>query len=359
MPSAAPNTSSATRKTSRATSRLGMLAGSLGVAIVIFVVAVAMIELTRGAGRVAAVWPANAILIVLLLKNPRRNWIPLLTAMMTALVLANIYSGDPVLRAFILALANVAEVCCVAFIFMYQRKIRFISLAGISTLIMGGFVGSLLSSLMAATGLFTSGETLVLSEALVWFSADFLGIVLFTPIIWSLADRSKKFVSTSPDLQYILKLGLLCATTFFVFAQSDYPFLFLVPPALVFLAFGGGVKAAAIGLLTITAIALPFTLAGTGPMHLMSAEFTSKILALQLFLATNSILGLAVGVEQVTRTTGDADKGPLGRTYGGRRSLDSEPIHSGSGLVAGSLCNSRRHKRRIQPDVWRRDHVLR
>ena len=48
-------------------------------------------------------------------------------------------------------------------------------------------------------------------------------------------------------------------------------------------------------------------------------------------------------VEQVTRTTGDADKGPLGRAYGGRRSLDSEPIHSGSGLVAGSLCNSRRH----------------
>lgn len=301
MPSAAPNTSSATRKTSRATSRLGMLARSLGVGIVIFVVAVAMIELTRGAGRVAAVWPANAILIVLLLKNPRRNWIPLLTAMMTALVLANIYSGDPVLRAFILALANVAEVCCVAFIFMYQRKIRFISLAGISTLIMGGFVGSLLSSLMAATGLFTSGETLVLSEALVWFSADFLGIVLFTPIIWSLADRSKKFVSTSPDLQYILKLGLLCATTFFVFAQSDYPFLFLVPPALVFLAFGGGVKAAAIGLLTITAIALPFTLAGTGPVHLMSAEFTSKILALQLFLATNSILGLAVGAASSDR----------------------------------------------------------
>ncbi|HAO36770.1 MAG TPA: GGDEF domain-containing protein, partial [Hyphomonas sp.] len=74
-----------------------MLARSLGVGIVIFVVAVAMIELTRGAGRVAAVWPANAILIVLLLKNPRRNWIPLLTAMMTALVLANIYSGDPVL----------------------------------------------------------------------------------------------------------------------------------------------------------------------------------------------------------------------------------------------------------------------
>lgn len=212
MPRAAHTPPSTTRKPSRAINRLGMLAGSLGIGIVIFVVAVAMIELTRGAGRVAAVWPANAILIVLLLKNPRRNWVALLTAMMVALVLANIYSGDPILRAFVLALANVAEVCCVAFIFVYQRKIRFISLAGISTLIVGGFAGSLLSSLIAAIGLYTTGENLVLSEALVWFSADFLGIVLFTPIIWSLADRSRKFVSTSPDLQYILKLGLLCAT---------------------------------------------------------------------------------------------------------------------------------------------------
>jgi PAS domain S-box-containing protein len=281
--------------------RLSSVVQSVGVGILVFIVAAVMIELTRGAGRVAAIWPVNAILIVLLLKSPRRRWIPLLSAMMVALVLANIYSGDSILRASILALANVPEVCCVAFIFNYQRKTRFISLAGISTLIVAAFAGCVMSSLIAALGLLVTGETLILTEALVWFSADFLGIVLFAPIMWSLADRSRKFVSSAPDVQYIVKLGLVCATSFFVFAQSDYPFLFLVPPALVFLAFGGGVKAAAIGLLLITSISLPFTLAGTGPMSLMSADVTSKILALQLFLATNSILGLAVGAASSDR----------------------------------------------------------
>ena len=271
------------------------LARNIGVGILVFIVAATMIEFTRGAGRVAAIWPVNAILIVLLLKIPRKNWASLLISMVAALFLANHFAGDDMLRAAVLALANLTEVCCVAYIFTNRRKIRFISLAGMSTLVVGAFVGCLLSSFVAGMGLSTTGEKVILPDALLWFSADFLGIILFAPIIWSLADRSRKFVSTAPDIQYILKLGLLCATTFFVFAQSDYPFLFLVPPALVFLAFSGGVKAAAIGLLMITAISLPFTLAGTGPISLMSSDFTSKILALQLFLATNSILGLAIG----------------------------------------------------------------
>lgn len=271
------------------------LARTIGVGILVFIVAATMIEFTRGAGRVAAIWPVNAILIVLLLKIPRKSWASLLISIVAALFLANHFAGDDMLRAAVLALANLTEVCCVAYIFTNRRKIRFISLAGMSTLVVGAFVGCLLSSFIAGMGLSTTGEKVFLPDALLWFSADFLGIILFAPIIWSLADRSRKFVSTAPDIQYILKLGLLCATTFFVFAQSDYPFLFLVPPALVFLAFSGGVKAAAIGLLMITAISLPFTLAGTGPISLMSSDFTSKILALQLFLATNSILGLAIG----------------------------------------------------------------
>ena len=271
------------------------LARNIGVGILVFIVAATMIEFTRGAGRVAAIWPVNAMLIVLLLKIPRKSWASLLISMVAALFLANHFAGDDMLRAAVLALANLTEVCCVAYIFTNRRKIRFISLAGMSTLVVGAFVGCLLSSFVAGMGLSTTGEKVILPDALLWFSADFLGIILFAPIIWSLADRSRKFVSTAPDIQYILKLGLLCATTFFVFAQSDYPFLFLVPPALVFLAFSGGVKAAAIGLLMITAISLPFTLAGTGPISLMSSDFTSKILALQLFLATNSILGLAIG----------------------------------------------------------------
>lgn len=275
--------------------RLVRWAGSLGVGILIFLVASLVIEFTRGSGRVAAIWPVNAMLIVILLKSPARNWLSQLLAMTGGLLAANIYAGDGLVRGTILALANLAEVCCVAFAFLRWKNVRFISLTGISILIFASFAGCFLSASLAALGLMVTGDSLYLSDATLWFAADFLGIVLFTPVFWSLIDRSRKFEIASPDVQFILKLGLLCVTTFFVFAQSEYPFLFLVPPALVYVAFSGGVKAAAIGLLMITAISLPFTLAGTGPISLMSTEMTAKILALQLFLATNSVLGLAVG----------------------------------------------------------------
>ena len=124
----------------------------------------------------------------------------------------------------------------------------------------GSTIGCAISAGLAAIGLLVTGEAFVLREALNWFSADFLGILLFAPITWSLLERSSKYGTNAPDFQYVAKLGLLCATTFFVFAQSAYPFLFLVPPALVFLAFSRGVKAAAVGLLMITAIALPLSL---------------------------------------------------------------------------------------------------
>lgn len=301
MPDPAPATPTPNRRSTGLPELVASLARNLVVGVAVFIVAYLMIRFTQGSGRVAAVWPVNAMLIVLLLKFNQKHWVSTLVTMVTALFLANALTGDNLIRASLLSLANVSEVCCVAFLLIGRRGIRFISLAGISTLIVGAFLGSLVSSLVAGFALSITGDPLYVADAILWFAADFLGIILFAPIMWSLTDRSRKFVSSPPDLRYILKICLLCATTFFVFAQSDYPFLFLIPPALVLLGFRGGVKAAAIGLLLITAISLPFTLAGTGPMSLISSDLTAKILTLQLFLATNSILGLGIGAASSDR----------------------------------------------------------
>ena len=268
---------------------------ALAVSILAYVIAVAAIEFTRGAGQIATIWPINAILIALLLKSHRSNWLSLLVATGMGLFAANLTSGNDIPRSAILTLANLAEICCVLYVFERVPSVRFFSLPGISVLVAGATIGCAISAGLAAIGLLVTGEAFVLREALNWFSADFLGILLFAPITWSLLERSSKYGTSAPDFQYVAKLGLLCATTFFVFAQSAYPFLFLVPPALVFLAFSRGVKAAAVGLLMITAIALPFTLAGSGPLALMTGDMIAQILALQLFLATNSVLGLAIG----------------------------------------------------------------
>ena len=153
----------------------------------------------------------------------------------------------------------------------------------------------------------------------------------------------------------------------------------LVPPALVFLAFSRGVKAAAVGLLMITAIALPFTLAGSGPLALMTGDMIAQILALQLFLATNSVLGLAIGaaasdrrrlMRQIRKSRARLRdksreqqemlaKAHLAERMAGVGHWTLNPVTQEVSLVSGSLRNSRRYAGRVQSDVWRRHSILR
>jgi PAS domain S-box-containing protein len=215
--------------------------------------------------------------------------------MAAAIFGANMFSGDTLARASLLMTANMAEIGIVSMIISQRNSMRLISLAGMTTLTVGAVIGCILSATIATAGLVMTGDTLPLQDMIIWFSADFLGIILFAPILWSLTDRSHKFVSQPPTLRSLIEYLLVCATTVYVFAQSDYPFLFLIPPVLVLLSFSGGVKGAAVGLLAVAAISIPFSFADSGPTSLMDASFTEKVLTLQLFLASNSILALAVG----------------------------------------------------------------
>ena len=265
------------------------------IGVLAFALAVAAIEFTRGTGRIAAVWPVNAMLIVVMLRHQRNEWYSLTGFMAVAIFCANIYSGDTPPRAALLMTANLLEIGIVSAIVSQRKRIRLISLAGMTTLTLGAVVGCGASALIATAGLAMTGDTLPFEDMVIWFSADFLGIILFAPTLWSLTDRSRKFVSQPPSVRSFAEYLLVCLTTVYVFAQSEYPFLFLIPPALVLLSFSGGIKGASIGLLAVTAISIPFAFADSGPTSLMDASFTEKVLTLQLFLASNAILALAVG----------------------------------------------------------------
>ncbi len=121
-----------------------------------------------------------------------------------------------------------------------------------------------------------------------------MGLILFVPVLWSISIRSIHF-KLELNFRLITEFLLVCAVSVVVFAQSEFPLLFLIPPVLVILAFSDGIKAASLGLLAITFIAVPFTLADSGPTSLMQADMIAKVLVLQVFLAANSILALSVG----------------------------------------------------------------
>ncbi|MBR9808439.1 MAG: PAS domain S-box protein [Alphaproteobacteria bacterium] len=273
----------------------------LSVATMVFVLAYTAIRYTNGDGRIAAIWPVNAVLIVIALRHRRSEWARLLLAMTVGLVAANTIIGDHVPRAIILSLANVVEVFIVSAAMKYRKRIKLISLMGIVTLVIATLAACAVSASLATIGLYVSSHLVSGGDALLWFAADFLGIVLFVPVLWSLADSSVKLVTGTAPMRTFIEYIIVCGTTLFVFAQTKYPFLFLVPPVLVLLSFSGGVKGAAGGLLAVTAISIPFTFAGSGPTGLMSADLPTRILTLQIFLAANSVLALSVGAAAADR----------------------------------------------------------
>lgn len=259
-----------------------------------FVLASLAISITQDEGRIAAIWPINAIFMIALLKSARPLWGVSLIGFAAGLLAANITAGDTITRAALLTLANTLEVTIASVVFSYKARPKLISFSGVLKLFSAALVACIVSTSVAAAGLALTGITIPAREAALWFAADMLGIVLFVPVLWSISIRSVRF-RLRPDWRFAGELLLVCAVTFGVFTQSQYPFLFLVPPVVVIPAFSNGVKGAAYGLLAITAIALPYTLADSGPTSLMQTDMIAKVLVLQVFLAANSVLAFSVG----------------------------------------------------------------
>ena len=273
----------------------------VGLALLAFAVAYCSIWFTKASGRTAAIWPLNAIFLVMLLRSPRTAWPGLLGALFLGNMAANVWSSDPIVRAAMFACANLMEVLIVGVAMTRRGSVRLLRRASIIRFAKASLIGCAASTLIAATTLAASGMDLPLREAAIWFAADILGLLLFTPVVWIMACGAGARSLTGEDLQMAPELGLLVVATLAVFLQSHYPLLFLVPPALVLLAIRRGLAGATAGIVLITVLGLGFTLVGHGPTNLINGDLQVRILVLQVFLAANALMGLAVGASSAER----------------------------------------------------------
>ena len=266
-----------------------------------FAVAYCAIFFTRASGRTASIWPLNAIFLVMVLRSPRASWPGLLAALFVGNTAANVSSGDPVVRAAMFVAANLVEILIVSFAMTRRGSVRLLRRASIIRFAKASLIGCAASTTIAALTIAVSGVALPLREAAIWFAADTLGLLLFTPLIWIMACGAGATSQPRRDLMMVPELLVLAAATLAVFLQSQYPLLFLVPHALVLLAIRRGLTGATAGMVLITALGLGFTLAGRGPTMLVDGDLQVRILVLQVFLAANALMGLAVGASSAER----------------------------------------------------------
>lgn len=259
------------------------------------------ISLTRDGERTAAIWPLNAIFLVLLMRSPRRAWPGLLAAMFVGNATANVVFGDPVFRAVMYVCANLIEVLVVAMAMTWRRGVRLLRRASIIRFAMAALIGCGLSTVIVLTVLEASGMGLAFREAAVWLAAHLLGLLINVPILWILMSPSPPPGPIAKFRSMVPELALVAGVTVVVFAQSRFPLLFLVPPALVLLAIRRGLSGATIGMVAVALISVVFTLVDRGPTVLVQEHAQVCMLVLQVFLASNALLALAVGATSTER----------------------------------------------------------
>lgn len=272
-------------------------AGAYGLAVYL------ALALTRNTTHVAAIWPANGILLAALLsaRSPatRRR---LVAACIPANAIAGVLNADPWATVLTFPLIAAAE-CLLAFHLLRAICGRRVDLTKAWTVAAFVIVCALAPLLPSAAGAWVVMQAFGdnYQQALsIWYLSDSLGLLVLTPAILLLWPRART-AEPAPAMGDVARhLLLLMAVSLIVFVQSTAPLLFLLIPVSVLIAFRLGPRYAAMATLWLTAVSLTCTYQGWGPAGLMGDDAT-RIWVVQLFCFVNLLTSLAVAAEIADR----------------------------------------------------------
>jgi len=312
----------------------------------VLVTALASIEFTRSSDSIAAVWPANAIVVAALLRNNRgapRNRQLMFLGSLAGFVLANLAAGDGLLLSTTLPLANMSEVAAAVWLVnrfiggavdlgRTRKLVLFVLLAGGLAPVAGATIG--------ATAVSAAGWLPWSSTWLVWYAADALGMIIVAPFALSLTGERWRAVHVEKrifEALAVLALVLVAA----VFASFHRPLIFLVVPVVLLATVRFGVIGAATSTFVVAIIATVQVVKGVGTPLLPQGSFAERILILQIFLAATALWSLPVAAVLSERGR------LLGRLHAGKIRAEGDSESKSRTLVTlrRRLANAEEHER--------------
>ncbi|GAB5349693.1 PAS domain S-box protein [Alteriqipengyuania sp. 357] len=256
------------------------------------------IGLTRESGRVAALWIPNAIVLAAVLRADRRTSIQFLCAAFLANCATNLLTGDDIALALGLSLTNTAEVLLALALLHYLSPAPLVmsKLGDLCKLVAASIFAPILSACPAAMILAFPGSIFSADVWLSWVVSDGLGLLVVTPVMLIAIDawRNRRTPTRKELREWAIFVSIVSAVSVVVFAQTRYPFLFLVGPISIVAAFRTGVLGTAVAVLIISVIAWVATLFGYGPVMLVRGDLSTKLIVLQLFIASTFFMALPV-----------------------------------------------------------------
>ena len=267
-------------------------------------IAFAAIYLTRADERVAAIWPLNAILLVAMVAMSPKRRLALAAAGVLGHFSANLLNGDSLPAAFLMSGANAVELGLLMAAMRGLSRARLFRRSSIIRMAIMSAVACVVSTTVAAVGLQFSATGASVLQTVLWFCAHLLGLLLFFPIAWAAREATLRTRDVGEVGRAWPEVGLVLVVSILVFAQSTFPLLYLVPPAMILVAFRRSFAAAILGLAVMALVAFWFTLQGIGPIPEMTRGIQSQIVVLQIFVGANTFMTLlmAATIAQRRRT---------------------------------------------------------
>jgi diguanylate cyclase (GGDEF)-like protein/PAS domain S-box-containing protein len=248
--------------------------------------------LNTRSGGITVLWPSNGLLLGMLLMTSRRQWPAYIAVGYFVDVAVNFSLSNPIPISVYLAGCNMIEVLIAAFLLhrvlvpapdlTRKRQLLFFLAYGV---VLAPVIAAYLASLTLQT---YHGNPMAHTFRL-WLTADALGISTVTPLCLSFSRTLR--ITPQSFFRFLGPFALLCAVTFYVFWQTQFPLLFLILPALTLMGLRMGLAGSASGLLVVSVLGGFLTTAGHGPIMLMHSDSReAHILAFQFFIAVSMLV---------------------------------------------------------------------
>jgi diguanylate cyclase (GGDEF)-like protein len=267
--------------------------------------AVLGIAFTREGGLSAVFWPANGLLLGLLLRLPPRERPATLAACMLAAVAVNLGASDLPAVAVTRAAVNMLEVLCgYHLITRLSPGFRLIDLRSLFIL---GAASMAAPAVSATVGAILLGGQLGMPFAEMWWarwSRDAVGMLLFLPLVASFDPKPlKRLLSGRADrallteaAELALAFGLLFVVVALITGGHWYGSPTLFAPILLWTSLRFGIFPTAAAAVTIDLAAVMSAAFKAWPALFMAADTPEEIHSLQLFVLLVALPPLAVAV---------------------------------------------------------------
>jgi diguanylate cyclase (GGDEF)-like protein len=280
------------------------LVGAIGY----FLIASTTIAFNANGSGYSSIWPADAVILALMLSRPRRDWSVLLLAGWAANLLANgvgrgwtggivfygaVHVGQMLMAAWIMNRSLLGD----DLLTDGRTTARFLIGAGLLAPALGAVGGALVSVLTYGSAFGPS--------FLSWYGGTALGAVIFTPFFKALFDgrfvREIEAQTLAGQRRGLVLFGLHALMTMAVFSQATLPILFLPFSTLLMLSFGQGRLATLGGIVLIAVIGASASEHMAGPMALIHQAPVLQSLFFQFYLAVMMCTALPVAAIVASR----------------------------------------------------------